>query len=258
MDYFEAIVLGIIQGIAEWLPVSSKAMVAIAGRFLFGMDYQDALSTAIFLHSGTLAAAIAYFRKDLICVAKSAFDAKSDRRLLIFLFIATALTGLLGAPLLFIALNFDFPEWLFTIAIGALLIGMAVLQKIRKSGSESEPTPKRAVMAGLAQGLAGIPGISRSGTVLAALLGEGFSLEEGMRLSFLMSIPAVAGVEMALPILKGGLAVDGPMLAGSAAAAVVGYLTIGAFLKIAARPDFYKVTLGLGLAVIALGAILLF
>jgi undecaprenyl-diphosphatase len=256
LDYFQAIVLGLIQGITEWLPVSSKAMVSLAARFLFGIEYREALSSAIFLHSGTLVAASVYFRKEIIGIAKSAFDKSTKKDLLVFLAIATAITGIMGAPLLFIALNFEFPEWIFTMAVGILLIGMAILQKNRGGGTEKELRPKNAIIAGLAQGLAGIPGISRSGTTLAALLGEGYSLDDAMRLSFLMSIPAVLGVELALPLLKGGFEVTGELLAGSAVAGIVGFFTIDMLLKVAARPDFYKVTLVLGAFVAFLGAAL--
>ncbi|MEW6722872.1 MAG: undecaprenyl-diphosphate phosphatase, partial [Candidatus Micrarchaeota archaeon] len=121
MEYSEALVLGLIQGITEWLPVSSKAMVSLSGRFLFGMEYQDALSSAIFLHSGTLLAATAYFRNDLVGIARSAIDKNAKKDLLVFLAVATIMTGILGTPLLFIALNFEFPDWLFTAAIGLLL-----------------------------------------------------------------------------------------------------------------------------------------
>lgn len=258
MDYFQAIVLGLIQGITEWLPVSSKAMVSLAGKFLFGLGYQEALSSAIFLHSGTLLAATVYFRDDLMKIARSAFDRDSRKELLVFLIIATALTGLLGAPLLFIALNFEFPEWLFTLMVGILLVGMGILQMARKGGTEKELRPKNAMIVGLAQGLAGIPGISRSGTSLAALLGQGYSLDDAMRLSFLMSIPAVLGVELALPILKGGFVAGPELIAGSAVAGIVGYLTIDVLLKVAARPDFFKVTLAIGGLVSVLGLALFF
>lgn len=257
LDYLQGIVLGVIQGVTEWLPVSSKAMVTLAGKFLFGMEYQDALGSAIFLHSGTLIAATIYFRKDLSGIARSALDRDAKKDLLVFLAIATLITGILGTPLLFIALNFEFPEWLFTLIIGVLLLGMGILQKSRKGGTETRLRPKNAAVAGFAQGLAGIPGVSRSGTTLAALMGEGYSLEDAMRLSFLMSIPAVMGVEFALPVLKGGFEVSGPLVAGSIAAGIVGYFTIDALLKVAARPDFYKMTLALGVFVIILGAGLL-
>ncbi|MEW6721880.1 MAG: undecaprenyl-diphosphate phosphatase, partial [Candidatus Micrarchaeota archaeon] len=127
------------------------------------------------------------------------------------------------------------------------------LQMRRHGGNRTELSPKNALAAGFAQGLAGIPGISRSGTTLAALLGEGYPLAEAMRLSFLMSIPAVIGVEIALPLIRGGFEISGPLVAGSAVAAVAGYLTIGALLKVAARPDFYKVTLAIGTLVALAG-----
>jgi undecaprenyl-diphosphatase len=113
------------------------------------------------------------------------------------------------------------------------------------------------VIAGFAQGLAAIPGISRSGSTLAALLGEGFPLSEAFRLSFLMSIPAVLGVELALPLLKGGFVFSMPLVVGSIFSAVVGFATIDALLKVAARSDFYKVTMVLGALIALLGILLL-
>ena len=83
MDFFEALVLGIIQGIAEWLPISSEAMVTLAGKFLFDAEYKEALGAAIWLHSGTTLSAIIYFRNDVIKLVKSIFH--GDRSLLFFL-----------------------------------------------------------------------------------------------------------------------------------------------------------------------------
>jgi undecaprenyl-diphosphatase len=252
MDFTAAIILGIIQGIAEWLPVSSKAMVALVGKFLFGMEYQDALAVAIFLHSGTLLAAAAYFRKDIFEIIYSIFK-KGKKELLVFLAIATTVTGIMGLPLMFIALNVEFPESGFTIFIGLILIGIAILHKNRKENSGAHPTPKNALIAGFAQGLAAIPGVSRSGMTLAALLGVNFNLQEAFKLSFLMSIPAVLGVEIALPLIKGGFTVSVELVVGACAAAAVGFFTIDALLKIAARKDFYKITLGLGIVIVILG-----
>ncbi|VVC04846.1 Undecaprenyl-diphosphatase [Candidatus Bilamarchaeum dharawalense] len=257
MDFIQAIILGIIQGIAEWLPVSSKAMVALAGKFLFGMSYQDALSTAIFLHTGTLLAAIVYFRKEIFEIAQSVFKNK-DRKLLVFLIITTAITGLMGLPLMFVALNFEFPEFLFTIVIGLFLIGIALLHKNRKESSGAQLTPKKALVAGFAQGLAAIPGVSRSGITLAALLSEKFDLEESLKISFLMSIPAVFGVELALPLIKGNFVVSSDLIAGSLVAAIVGFITIDALLKIAKQKNFYKIIFGLGILIVILGLGLLF
>ena len=256
MDFFQAIVLGIIQGVTEWLPVSSKAMVSLAGKMFFGIPFQDALATAVWLHTGTLIAATIYFRKDIIALCRSVLDAKSDKSEVIFLAVATAITGIIGLPLFIIALNVSIPDWIFTLLMGMLLLCMAMLQKDRKSDATGSPNVKNALIVGFAQGLAAIPGISRSGTSLAALLGEGFPLEDAFRMSFLMSIPAVLGIEVALPFIKGGFRISPELLAGSAAAGLVGFFTMGMMLEIAKRKDFYKVTLALGVLITALAAVI--
>lgn len=263
MDYFQAIVLGTIQGITEWLPVSSKSMVALAGRYAFGMGFGDALATAIWLHTGTLAAAIAYFRNDAVSIARALLSRDGDRSMLLFLAVATLVTGLMGVPLLFIALNVEVPDSAFTVLIGALLVVMAAIQKSRQNAEPETQNQKQAagvregVVAGAAQGLAAIPGVSRSGMTLAALMAQGYPLEKSLRLSFLMSIPAVAGIEIVLPLMRGGFEITGPHIAGSAAAALAGFVTIGALLRVAARPDFYRVTMALGLAVLLCGLLML-
>ncbi|MFH1785722.1 MAG: undecaprenyl-diphosphate phosphatase [Candidatus Micrarchaeota archaeon] len=257
MDILQAIILGIIQGITEWLPVSSKAMVALVGKFLFGMSYQDALSTAIFLHSGTLLAAIVYFRKDIIEIIKSVFR-KGKKELLVFLIITTLMTGIIGLPLLFIALNFEFPDSVFTIFIGFVLIIIAYLHRNRNENFGAELTSKNAILVGLAQGLSALPGVSRSGVTLVALLGRDFSLKESLKLSFLMSIPTVLGVELALPLIKGDFSISGELIFGGIVAAVVGFITIDYLLKIAARKDFYKIIFALGILIVVLGIGLVF
>jgi len=260
MDYFQAIVLGIVQGIAEWLPVSSKAMVTLAGHFLFGMGYKDAFGTAVWLHTGTLLASVVYFRDDLIRIAKSLIQKDSDKSLAIFLAITTVCTAIIAAPLMFIALNFEIPESVFTILIGFFLLVIAFLHKNRKESKaeKDEITVKNGLVAGIAQGLAGFPGLSRSGLTVAALLSEDFPLKDALRISFLMSIPVVFGVEMVLPVLKGGFSVSPEMVAGSIAAAIVGYATIKGLLSIVEKVNFFLATFVLGILILGLGIALLF
>ncbi len=258
MDYYQAIILGIIQGITEWLPVSSKAVVALAGRYLFGMELQQALSTAIVLHLGTLIAAVAYFRKELIQEFTYLFQKGRKHDLLIFLAVSTVMTGLIGLPLFFFALSAEIPEWIFTVFIGIFLIFIATLHKNRKTtGETKELTVKNAMTVGVAQGIAGLPGMSRSGMTLAAFLGLNYSLEDAFRLSFLMSIPAVAGAEIAVYLLKADVPITAPMLTGIAAAAITGILTIKTLLAIAAGKDFYKITFALGAFILVLGIFLI-
>ncbi|MBI4894226.1 MAG: undecaprenyl-diphosphate phosphatase [Candidatus Aenigmarchaeota archaeon] len=258
MDVFQAAVLGLVQGITEWLPVSSKAMVTLSGKFLFGMPYQEALATAIFLHIGTLIAATIYLRKDLIQIFRSVLEKKMDRSMLKFLVAATLMTGVIAIPLLFFALNNELPEYLFTIIIGGFLLVTAFLQRSRKdSKAETVLNTRKGIITGFFQGFAGIPGMSRSGTTITALIYQKLSIKDAMRVSFLMSIPAVLGAELMLPFLKGGFVPGISEMVGAAVAGIVGFLTIGALLKLAAGTNFWKVCAFLGVIAIVLGLLTL-
>jgi len=253
MDYSQAILLGIIQGIAEWLPVSSEGMVTLAGKFLAGLSYSDALGIAIWLHSGTLLAVLAYFHKDFIQIIQSAYKKKAKKDLLIFLLLSTFSSALVAAPLLLLAFSVELPEALFTILIGVFLVGIAFLQKTRSAGRHKQLKPFNAVITGVVQGFAALPGISRSGVTVAALLAQEYSLKDSFKLSFLMSAPIVLGAQLALPLVKEGFTVDGPMLAGGLAAALTGVATIRLLMDFAEKTDFFKATLALGVLVMLAG-----
>lgn len=258
MDLLSAIVLGIVQGLVEWLPISSEAMVTLSARFLFGMDYREALSMAVFLHWGTLIAAAAYFRNELIGMAKSLLSKKSEKTLPLFLIIATILSGIIATPLLFFAFSVEIPDGLFTIFIGIFLLFIAFLQKSQKAGEETKVELKKAIIPGLAQGLSALPGISRSGITLAALLSEKFPLGDALRLSFLMSIPIVFAAELMLPVVKHDFVFTPELAAGALAAAISGFLSISALLKFAERVNFFRATLSLGTIVLAAGLLIYF
>lgn len=259
LDYFQAIVLGIIQGITEWLPVSSKAMVAIFGKFVFGLEYREALGDALFLHSGTLVASIIYFRDDLTSIIKSIFDKNAKKNIAIFLIVSTICTGIIALPLLYITLNVDFPESYFTIAIGAFLLIITYMHKNRKGSELSEELDiKKAILVGAAQGLSAIPGFSRSGTTIGALLAQKVSLEDAFKLSFLMSIPIVFGVEVILPFIRHNYTISMPLIVGSIVAGIVSMFAIKKLLEIAAHRDFYKVIGTIAVLVIVAGLTLIF
>ncbi len=249
MELLHAILLGVIQGFSEWLPVSSEAMVTLAGKFLFNMEYQEALSSAIWLHSGTVVSAVIYFRNDILDILRLA-----NRQLLSFLAISTLSTAIVAIPLLFLALNYEFPESLFTIFIGLFLMGIGYLHKTRKIyGSQKKLTDRNAVISGFIQGLAALPGISRSGITIATLLSLKYTLKQSFKLSFLMSIPVTFGVQVFFPLIKTGFAVDAELIAGSVAAAIVGLATISTLMKIAEKVNFSSATFALGVLVVVLG-----
>lgn len=264
MNYFQAIILGAIQGITEWLPISSQAMVFLASRLFFDIAHVEALKISIWLHSGTLLAVIVYFWKDIVRILGSIFKKNSseDKKLFSFLVLTTIITGVIAVPLLFLLFWIELSEVLFTIIIGFFLIIVAFLQKktqkIKPFNQKMSLTPKNSIIVGIAQGFAALPGFSRSGLTIATLLARKYSLKDTFYLSFLMSIPIVFLAQIALPIFEKEFVVTSQLLIGALSATVVGFISIKVLLQFAQRVNFFKATLILGIIVVLLGIILLF
>ena len=256
----ESIILGVVQGITEWLPVSSKGNVTILGQFL-GMSTNAAFSYAIILHIGTLIAATIYFRKEILEVLKGK-DPKLTR-FIIFTLIFTAVTAvpcyfLLKKILETASVSFGsitiYSQTIFMIVVGVFLLVTGILQHVKKMANEAGLTRKNAIFLGLGQGLTVLPGMSRSGTTTSIMLFEGFSPEKAFHLSFLISVPAVILGELSFGLLqKPALSFD--MVYGIAAAAIVGFLSIGALLKVAKRINFGKFCIALGILYLAIAGI---
>jgi len=263
MDYFQAIVLGIIQGITEWLPISSQAMVFLSSRLFFDIAHVDALKISIWLHGGTLLAVIVYFWKDIIRILSSIFkkDSSEDKKLFSFLVLSTIVTGIIAVPFIFFLFWVELPEAPFTIIIGLFLIIVAFLQKksreLKIINSLNRLSYFDSIIVGIAQGFAALPGFSRSGLTIAALLARKYSLKDTFYLSFLMSIPIIFLAQIALVIIDDGLIITSTFLVGALTSAVVGFISIRALLQFAQKVNFFKATLILGIIVIILGIILL-
>jgi undecaprenyl-diphosphatase len=188
------LVLGVIQGATEFLPVSSSAHLAFAGA-LAGISEKDALPFFLVLHFGTLAALAAYFAGDLLGLAKGCL--RLDRtawRLVLMIALTSLPTGIIGLALK------DIVEKAFvsTAWPAAFLVVTAAALFFTKFGSKGESglggiSPVSALLIGLAQGLAVLPGISRSGSTIAAGLLCGLKRDDAFRYSFLSSIPAIGG-----------------------------------------------------------------
>lgn len=254
----EGILLGIVQGITEWLPVSSKGNVAILAQFM-GMPTQQAFSYAIILHIGTLIAAIVFFRKDL-----AGMFAGKDKEKFWFVFWATGATVVTALPAYFFlkkfletaSVNFFgitiYSQTLFVFAVGIFLIVSGVLQLAKKNEGKEKLSFPNAVFVGLAQGLTVLPGMSRSGTTSSVMLFEGFSPKKAFELSFLISVPTVFFGEIAFGFLESP-ALEFSMIPAIAAAAITGYLSIGFLLGIAQKINFGKFCIGLALFYFAVG-----
>jgi len=198
MEITQATILGIIQGLTEWLPISSSGHLVLLQMILISRS--SATFNAI-LHAGTLLAVIVAFRRDISHVIKSFFEGLSElprasafsspeRKLPLYLLIGTIPIAILG-----LALARDIEEIFGSsrvVGVG-LLITAALLHSTKWARGERPLDLKRAIIIGLAQSIAIFPGISRSGSTISAALLSGMKRDEAVRYSFLLSIPALTG-----------------------------------------------------------------
>ncbi len=257
-----AVVVGLVQGIFEWLPISSEGNVALALSVL-GRSPEEAVAFALFLHVGTALSVTVYYRGRIAELVRalptlwsgetgqSSDDPTSDRPTLGFLIVATAASGVvgIGAYETVIGAVSETGGGFFVALVGVLLVGTGLFQRLsanRAAETRREPTLVDAVIVGTGQGLAILPGVSRSGTTTGLLLLRGYDESRSFELSFLLSIPAALGAGV-LAYADTGLQAT-PLAAAVAlgVAAVVGYATIDALLRVVERVAFWAVCVGLG------------
>ena len=257
MDLTDALILGAVQGITEWLPVSSEGMTSLLMVNFLGKSLSEAVPLAVWLHLGTVLAAALFLREDLKALLSGLSRSLRQKdfssregRILVFLGVSTFLTGLFGAPILFFSLGeLDLRGEAATAFIGILLIGTGLVQRATGSGTRraSEIGLADGLWAGFFQAFSALPGFSRSGLTVSALLFRRFDSEVALRLSFLMSIPAVLGANVGLGLLREGVELSAGALAGVGAAFVLGYLTLGVLFKVGREFPFWKFCVGFGL-----------
>jgi len=269
LTLFEAVIIGSIQGITEWLPISSKAMTSLVMIKFFGKTLSEALPMAIWMHIGTLLASAIYFRKEInkilkrlpVYFSETILGNKSGKKsnlkkeeneedsLINFLIIATFMTGIIGVPImLFVVEEAQLSGDAATAVIGIFLIVTGILQRVSANVKSTKklPSTKDAFIVGLGQGFAALPGISRSGTTTGLFLFRKFDSENALRYSYLMSIPAVLGAEIVLQITD-IIKVDFASILAIVFSFVFGLLTISTFLKVAKKVNFSSFCIILGL-----------
>lgn len=240
MNIFQSIILGIIQGITEWLPVSSSGHLVIAQEF-FGL--QNALLFDILLHIATLSVIFIILRKEIFNIAKACFklDFKSENgKLALFIVVASVPTGIIG--ILFKDLFEKVFSNLFGVAIGLMITGIVLLLTKKIRNKFQNLNFKNSIMIGIAQGIAITPGISRSGSTIATGIMLGIDKDKVAKFSFLLSIPAILGASLleSKKLLNPELSFDWvPKIAGMVTAAIIGYITLKALLKIIQSDKFY-------------------
>jgi undecaprenyl-diphosphatase len=233
---FEAIILGILQGLTEFIPISSSAHLIIL-RWAFEWNgLTNSLSFYVALHFGTLIALLTYFRKDWIALFKTANKKDS---LLWHIFIASipaAAAGLLFHEKIDQARNSSFIPILifFTLSLVAVLMILAERAKKGKQGFGIDKISRKdALIIGIAQAFALVPGVSRSGITIIAGLMRGCKRHEAARFSFLLGTPAVAGASMleAKNLVSSGDIEFNILIAGIAASTITGYIVIKYLLR---------------------------
>lgn len=243
MSITQSIILGIIQGIAEWLPISSSGHLVLAQEF-FGLP--NFFSFDILLHIATLFVIFIVFWQDIkeMLQAVIRFNFKSEYgKLVLFIVFASIPTGIIGI-LFKDAFEGMFSNlWGVSIALAITGILLLITKLKRKDELVKDLTIKKTLMIGIAQGIAIIPGISRSGSTIGTGLLLGVEKEKAARFSFLLSIPAIIGAL----ILERKEFIHDKLLSNNLSAAIVGFFTaiiigyvfLKFFLKIIKLDKFY-------------------
>lgn len=240
IEWYQAIVLAVVQGLTEFLPISSSAHLAMAPILLGWSDQGLAFDIAV--HVGTLSAVILFYRQDLQAMARSWFGsllggpADQNSQLVWYLAAATlpvAVVGVLANDFIGSELR-NLPVIATTTLIFGLLLGLAD-KRARIDSPAVSLTLTVAVIIGLSQALALIPGVSRSGVTITAALLLGMDRQSSARFSFLLSIPVIAsaGGLLVLDLIENGNGLNWTqLLVAVAVSGVTAYFCIAAFIRL--------------------------
>lgn len=267
-EFLVALLAGIVQGIVEWLPVSSQGNLALF-LTLAGTDPANEVQLALFLQVGTTLSAAVYYRDDIATAVRAVPGWRpgaaysGENAIASYVVVASLVTGLVGIPLYLFAVDLagQLTGGVFIALIGVLLVVTGILQLGSESmsmGVRDAPTLLDSVLVGAVQGVAILPGISRSGVTTSTLLFRSYDPPAAFRLSFLLSIPASLGAAALTIVGAGGLPgiAPGPALAALGISSVVGYCTIDALMRVVDRVPFWVVCFGLGgLAIVGGGVV---
>lgn len=266
IEPLQAVILGLVQGITAWVPVSSKTQVILFANYFYNIDFLTAVSFALMVHIGDLAATLYLFRAELagfLRIKPRFSDLKKmdsvdpEQGLFWFVIISVLFSGAIGLPL-YLATKKSFselPGTLFLALVGLILVllGIVMWHSGRQNPGRDDTGLKKnislsdTILAGCAQGLSVVPGISRSGITESTLLLRGYAPYQAVRLSFFMSIPMIALSISTFFFIEGfGLITLTAAALGITAAFIASLVTMRTMLLAAEKVPFYyfNVTIG--------------
>ena len=257
MTLFEAVILGLVQGLSEFLPISSSGHLALL-QYFFGIEGESVLAFATLLHLGTLVSIFAVYYKDIlelvlelgatikdIATGKGPrINANDTRRLGFLIIMATIPTGIIGVAFQ----DFFGDLYLSLVAIGAGLLVTGTVLWIAEKMAQGHKNIRQmkfrdAFLVGVFQSIALIPGISRSGSTIVGGLFSGVKREVAVKFAFLISIPSVLGAVVleAPAAFKDGMdaSLMIPIVAGVVIAAISGFIAIKTMIKVVSDKKLY-------------------
>ncbi len=233
MSLVESIILGIIQGLTEFLPVSSSGHIEL-GKAIFGIEEKEAgLLFTVVLHFATALSTIIVFWKDIIQIFKGLFQFKWNQE---SQFAVKVILSMVPAAMVGVFLKDQIDDFyngnVMLVSAMLLVTGVILYYSDRAKNPEGPVTVKNAIMLGVVQAIAIMPGISRSGSTIASAVMMGVDREKAARFSFLMVLPLILGAmakefkdffDMSEAEQAGALILDSTVIAGFVAALVAGY-----------------------------------
>lgn len=235
MEILHAFFLGIIQGVGEFLPISSSAHLRLYS-YLTSISYQG-LYFDVMLHLGTLFAVFVYFYKDIFLIIRNFTSGDLETRNFVFAIVISTIPAIIAGSLLD-----EYAEGFFreVYLVGLSLLFFSILiyfidYKYGDVGNKKNLTYKDALIAGLFQSIAIIPGASRSGMSISGLLLRGYSRADAAKISFFMSMPIIFGAAVFEIKKVGGVQFSLPLIVGFISSFVSGIVSIGFLLSFLKR-----------------------
>jgi undecaprenyl-diphosphatase len=262
MNYLQLVLISMLQGLLEWLPISSEGQIMLFMFYIYNIaESATILSLIIWLHLGTMGAALVKYRVEYFNVL---FPKTAEFNYLRkFLIVVTLATGVTAIPLYFFLRELFNPIHgeIISAMIGLFLIFTGIvlyfLKEIREYRQATDLSLREIIFLGLIQGLSILPGISRSGITVATLLGRKIEQEDGLKFSFLMSVPVVLGAFILDLIVSGIPELPGVSIYVLMMMIVVsftfGLLSMDVLLAIAKKVNFAFFCVIIGLVAVILG-----